>query len=112
MVMVKTFSYHERDKGVIDVIEKLSHREGYRGFSSLVMNILAEYAKIHADGNPNFTLDQFSHEEMMAMPATMRPNQDWIEYMNKLDESTFRKLETKIYELKSISDKRWEKGFG
>jgi len=76
-----------------------------------INELIVVYVKEHGDGNPNFTLDQFDQEQMKAVPAVFRTNEDWMSYMNELNEKEFRELETKIYELKSISDKRWEKGF-
>lgn len=73
--------------------------------------IFVDYIKKHGDGNPNFTLDQFDHDEMKAVPAMFRRNEDWMVYVNGLNEKDFRELETKVYSLKSICDKKWEKGF-
>jgi len=76
-----------------------------------INELIIVYVKEHGDGNPNFTLDQFDQEEMKAVPALFRTNEDWMSYMDGLNEKDFRDIETKIYELKSISDKRWGKGF-
>jgi len=91
-------------------LDILSKRER-RSLKDILNEQIANYVKEHGDGNPNYSLDQFDQEEMKAVPAMFRTNEDWMSYMNGLNEKEFRELETKIYQLKSISDKRWEKGF-
>jgi len=109
MVMIKTFSYNEKDKPLIESFEQIAHRERYRGFSSLIMDVIEKYVKEHGDGNPAFTLDQFQDPKMKAMPAMMRSLPDWKYYIDNLTEKEFRELESQVYAIKSKLDEKWHR---
>jgi len=39
--------------------------------------------KVHGDGNPSFTLDQFTDDNFLATPAYHRPKEAWKSYLIK-----------------------------
>jgi len=88
----------------------LSARER-RPIKVIGKELFADYLKEHGDGNPNFTLDQFDHEQMKAVPAVFRDLPFWQKYINGMNEKDFREMESQVYAIKDKLDKKWERGF-
>lgn len=49
-----------------------------------------EYAKVHGDGNPVFTLDHFNDENFLATPAYHRPLHAWESYLKKCPDNEYK----------------------
>ena len=99
------------DEEIIKQLKIIAAREGIN-LKELHKRWLEEAVKKHGDGNPAFTLDQWQDKSMMAVPAVFRDIRFWTYYINNIEsEKYFRQLETQIYSLKELLDKRWVRGF-
>lgn len=79
----------------MEEFKKIAHREG-KNRSSVLVELIEQYVKIHSEGNPAFTMDQFQDPDFRAMPATMSPIMNWKEFVNhNTDEKEDRDLELK-----------------
>ena len=107
MNYVSSFSFTEDKKPIVDEFAKIADRER-KGRSRVLIQLMEEYVKVHSEGNPAFTLDQFQDQNFRAMPATMSPIKDWKEFINhNTDEKEDRTLELKCLGIiGAIKDKR------
>jgi len=80
--------------------------------NKILWKFIETHVKQHGDGNPTFTLDQFDHWGMKAVPAVFRSLSDWDEYVNNLSERDFREMEAQIYAIKDKLVMKWKRGFG
>lgn len=71
--------FPEDKKHLITELEELKWKERTTT-NNLIVRAIEEYVKIHADGNPNFTLEQFQDSKMKACPAFFRPKAVWVDY--------------------------------
>lgn len=54
---------------------------------------IKEYIKVHGDGNPAFTMDQFiDTPTMKAVPAFFRTPDDWATYLLNLSELELQEI--------------------
>lgn len=61
---------------------------------------IKEYIKVHGDGNPAFTIDQFiENPTMKAVPAFFRTPDDWEKYLFNLPETEIQDI---IWQSQSI----------
>lgn len=78
---------------------------------STFQNWLAEqidnYLKVHGDGNPNYTLDQFDSETFQACPAFFRDMQTWENYLKIIvqDEKRWSEFDNQLNSLLSKTNK-------
>lgn len=73
--------------------------------------IIQEYIKIHGDGNPGFTLDQFTESEnMKAVPAVFRDRDDWQNYIENLPEKEAQELLWQSQTIHSLAEKKVNHG--
>ena len=84
----------------------LAIREG-KSLKDIMNEITKEYVKVHGDGNPAYTLDQFVEEPgMKAVPAFFRNRDDWQTYIEKLPEKESQELLWQAQTIKSLADKK------
>ena len=61
-----------------------------------------EYLKIHKDGNPQYTIEQFQDENFMATPAFYRPFSVWEQYMKNASDKEKESLKQQIIGIDKI----------
>lgn len=72
---------------------KVANREG-KSLSSIIMNMLKNYMKVHGDGNPVYALDKWiGHPEFKAVPATMSKKDKWVGFCQHTRDETLKELE-------------------
>jgi hypothetical protein len=86
--IVSAFSYPLESDDLIKNCKKIAEREE-KTLSKIILELLADYAKKHGDGNPAFTLDQFQDKNFRACPAFYRENKDWYSYLMSLSKQDF-----------------------
>ena len=62
----------------------------------LISQQISEYVKVHGDGNPQYTIDQFEDINFMACPAFYRPAEAWDSYLKKQDMNELQKVRSQI----------------
>lgn len=62
----------------------------------LVTGLIDDYIKIHKDGNPQFTIEQFNDPDFMACPAFYRDSRTWEHYMSNATYEEKQKLKHQI----------------
>ena|SRR3990167_10836986 len=63
---------------------------------ALLTGLVEEYLKVHKDGNPQFTLEQFKDPDFVACPAFYRDGQTWENYMKKAEPKELEKMKQQI----------------
>lgn len=65
------------------------------------------YLKVHGDGNPNFTLDQFDCETFQACPAFFRPIDKWTDYLKGIvqDDKRWTEFDTQLNSILARANK-------
>lgn len=78
------------------------------GIGDKINEFIAEYIKMHGDGNPAFSLDQFiKNTEMKAVPAVFRTTEDWLNWLLQInDEEFLQELISKNQTIWGLADKR------
>lgn len=76
------------------------------GVGEKLNEFIEKYNKEHGDGNPNFSLDVFDHEEMKAVPAVYRTRKDWALYIHELNQKDTQDLLWQIQTIHSLTDKK------
>ena len=72
---------------------KVARREN-RALSTIIMEKLKEYVKIHGEGNPVYVLDKFiENPNFKAVPATMETKEKWIKFCQNTTDKTLKELE-------------------
>ncbi len=66
------------------------------GIGDWLQGQIDTYIKVHSDGNPAFTLDQFQDPNFVACPAFYRDNTAWKNYMKKLDNKELEKIKQQV----------------
>lgn len=76
-------------------------------FQTWLNDQISNYLKVHGDGNPNFTLDQFDSEEFQACPAFFRPMDKWTDYLKKIvqDDKRWNEFDTQLNSLLARANK-------
>ncbi len=93
--IIKSFSYKTDKEPIIQKINELADKEGKK-ISELIVNILEEYVKKHADGNPQYQIDQFVDPDFIACPAFYRDGRTWENYISKATDGEKQKLKQQI----------------
>jgi len=66
---------------------------------------LLEEKKIHGDGNPSYTLDDFSDNNFLATPAFHRPKETWESYLMKCSKKEWEEFYQKLDILMALEKK-------
>ena len=102
------FFMDEELKHELDVLSKRERRT----IKQILNDLAGKYVKEHGDGNPNFELTQWvDNSDMQATPAFMRTMDDWVHFLDNIDEKRFREIEAQGTALYNKINKRWEQGF-
>jgi hypothetical protein len=62
----------------------------------IIEDQIDEYLKIHKDGNPQFTIEQFADPDFLACPAFYRDGRTWENYIQKATDEEKQKLKQQI----------------
>ena len=105
--IIKSYSFPIEQLDIIKKAEEIAGKE-HISFSKVIMNLLVEYVKIHGDGNPAFSLDQFiKNTEMAAVPAVFRSTEDWLKWVLQCDDEKFlQDIITRNQTILGLADKR------
>ena len=63
---------------------------------AIIESQIDDYLKIHKDGNPQFTIDQFEDPDFIACPAFYRGGDIWDNYCSKADDKEKQKIRSQI----------------
>ena len=76
-------------------------------FQSWLNEQMTTYLKVHGDGNPHFTLDQFDTETFRACPAFYRPLEVWSEYLKGIvqDDKRWNEFDSQLNSLLARANK-------
>jgi hypothetical protein len=66
-------------------LKEISTRE-QRSIGDILNKLIEEYIKVHGEGNPIYTLDNWKDPTFKAYPAFGRTVQDWIDFASKYPE--------------------------
>ena len=64
-----------------------------------------EYAKVHGDGNPIFTLDHYTNDNFLATPAYHRPLSAWESYLTKCSDPHYKQWVSQLEDLLNLERK-------
>ncbi len=62
----------------------------------LHLEIIEDYIKKHADGNPQYKIDQFDDPNFVACPAVFRDSRAWNHYMKQANPNEMENLKNQI----------------
>ena len=65
-------------------------------FKDIHKELVLDYIKIHKDGNPQYTIDQFDDPDFIACPAFYRDGTAWERYMAQATPEEMQKLKSQI----------------
>ena len=72
---------------------KIAKREG-KPLSTIIMDKLKEYRRVHGEGNPVYVLDKFIEDpDFKAVPATMEKQAKWVRFSQQATDETLKELE-------------------
>jgi len=66
------------------------------GIGDWLQGQIDTYIKVHEDGNPAFTLDQFQDPNFVACPAFYRDIKAWDKYMSKQSPEELEKIKQQV----------------
>jgi hypothetical protein len=102
--IIGTFAFSIEKLHMMEEFKKIAHREG-KNRSTVLVELIEQYVKVHGEGNPAFTLDQFQDPNFKAMPATMSSKEKWNEYIrNHMDRKERDELQNQAEYIKKIID--------
>jgi len=100
---IKSISISAHAKEVFEELEKI--RPKHISFSLMLAIAADEYVKQHKKGLVK--MDDFVTETSEKLPPKFNGNiEEWVSYIQDLDNSTFKELQTRLLQLQNISDKR------
>ena len=83
---------------------KVANREG-NSLSSIIMEGLKKYMKIHGDGNPVYVLDKFIEDpDFKAVPAVLSNKDKWVKFCQHTNDETLKQLEYQGMIIKIIAN--------
>ena len=82
MNFIDSFCFAETKRPVMSEFKKIAEREGMSK-SEILVELIEEYVKNHAEGNSSFKITDFEDPNFRAMPATMSDTGKWNEYIRK-----------------------------
>lgn len=92
------------DAETLNDFKSIITREG-KTMKMMVEDFMKDYIKVHGDGNPAFTLDQFQDLNFMACPAFFRDPNAWDNYMKKQDGVELEKVKQQVIKIDKILGK-------
>jgi len=87
---------------LLEKFKKIAEKED-KPMNAIVQELMMEYNKIHGDGNPAFTLDQFNQEDFKICPALYSDNLKWHKYLKAGNLKEIYELRNKLRQLDDIS---------
>lgn len=90
--MLRTF---ETEQELYDAFKALCVKER-ENVGSKINELIKEYIKVHGDGNPQFTLEQFDDPGFSAAPGFYRPGDIWSSYLIKHDSKEHERVKQQI----------------
>ena len=82
-VAVNSFSYPLPKSEIIHELRVIATRER-KSFSELLVEIIEEYVKSHAEGNSSFKIDTWiDNSEFKAIPTLLSPRDKWETYISE-----------------------------
>ena len=89
---VTSISYPKSKEEVLDELKVIAVREK-KSQSELIIELIEQYVKAHAAGNPNFRIEDWaSNTELIAIPALMSDRQKLADYVKKEDAKELAKV--------------------
>lgn len=83
------------DAKTLNSFKNLATKEG-KSMRDLLQDYMADYIKIHGDGNPSFTLEQFLDPNFKAVPAVFRDAKTWQEYLASRNKTELKEFESQM----------------
>lgn len=83
------------EKEKLSRLKELAAKER-RTMRDIIEDQIDEYLKVHADGNPQFKIEQFADPDFMACPAFYRDGRTWETYISKATDEEKQKLKSQI----------------
>ena len=72
---------------------KVARREN-KALSTIIMEKLTEYVKVHGEGNPVYVLDKWvDNPDFKAVPAALESKEKWIEFCKHCPDETLKEIE-------------------
>jgi len=99
----KTVSNRVNDESynrLLDILRKEKIQVG-----DWLQNQIDDYAKVHGDGNPVFTLDHFNDENFLVTPAYHRPLHVWKTFLTKCSDSEYKEWVLQLESLLNLERK-------
>jgi len=98
------------DEDDIEAFKDIARKERIT-LKALHKKVILDYNKIHGDGNPGYTIDQFIESDIMkAVPAIFRTRDDWQLYIEELAEKEAQELFWQIQTIHSLANKKVNHG--
>ena len=99
--MIASYSYPVEKIPIIEKFEEITRREGKK-MSPVIVQLIVDFVKIHGDGNPNSSLDQFEQTDFKVTPALFRNKQAWQTYYKKLTKTEYKEIDQQLNLLLNI----------
>ena len=81
-------------------------RKERMGVGDWLQSQIDEYNKVHGDGNPAFTLDQFTEDSnFLATPAFHRPIHAWQSFLTKCTDPEYKEWVAQLESLLHLESK-------
>jgi len=90
--MLRTF---ETDEEIYNAFKALCVKEK-ENVGTKLNDLIKEYIKVHGDGNPQFTIEQFEDSNFTAAPSFYRPGDIWGEWLAKQNMKEHLKVKSQI----------------
>ena len=90
--MLRTF---ETDEDMYNIFKALCVKER-ENVGTKLNELIQEYIKVHGDGNPQYSLEQFDDPDFTACPAFYRIGAVWGRYLEKQDLPELLKVKAQI----------------
>jgi hypothetical protein len=73
-----------------------------------ITQLMEQYCKEHASGNPNYTIENWVNPNFIATPAFFADNRNWIEYCKAQTEKEHKRIDYQIENLIKLSKIAWK----
>ena len=88
-----TFYVPDEFKPIYKEFKRIANRED-RPVAEIIREMIGEYVKVHAEGNPSFELDKWVEQpEFVGDPALRETNEKWDKYLAQCDDKDLSQLE-------------------
>jgi hypothetical protein len=72
---------------------KVARREN-KALSTIIMEKLTEYVKVHGEGNPVYVLDKWvDNPDFKAVPAALESREKWVKFCQHCPDETLKEIE-------------------